>query len=202
MSATPAYVEIHIHSIDGHVSAFLQNDPEAVRRLFDHVQPNKIFEQRQLVVASAHSLTVFPCASIARVDLVMDGYPDWEFHYGVSSVQEITEEEFRQRYQPSRDPDPRLLPAGAPVIAFGEIELANGERLFTEIHTHIEARLPLEESIFLQQLLSAPSLYSRKLGGGAILLNPANIVRLTFYPGPPSTPPNALPAEPLSLERK
>jgi hypothetical protein len=202
MSALPAYVEIHVHSIDGYVSAFVQNDSEAVRRLLDHVQPNKIFEQRQLVVASAHSMTVFPCASIARVDLVMDGYPDWEFHFGVSSVQEITEEEFRQRYRPRRDPDPRLLPPGAPVTVFAEIELANGERLFTEIHTHLEARLPLEQSIFFQQLLTAPSLYSRKLGGGAILLNPATIVRLTFYPGPPNTPPNALPAEPLSLEKQ
>jgi hypothetical protein len=198
MSATPAYIEIHVHSVDGHVSAFLQNDPEAVRRLFDHVQPNKIFEQRQLVVASAHSLTVFPSASIVRVDLVMDGYPDWEFHFGVSLVQEITEEEFQDRYRPSQDPDPRLLPPGAPVIAFAEIELVNGERLITEIHTHLEARLPLEQSIFFQQILTVPSLYSRKLGGGAILLNPASIVRMTFYPGPPSTPPNALPAEPLS----
>jgi hypothetical protein len=202
MSTTPAYVEIHIHSNDGFVSAFLQNDPEAVRRLFDHVQPNKIFEQRQLVVASAHSMTVFPSASIARVDLVMDGYPDWEFHFGVSSVQEITEEEFQQRYRPNRDPDQRLLPEGAAVTAFAEIELANGERLFTEIHTHVESRLPIEQSMFVQQILSAPSLYSRKLGGGAILLNPANIVRMTFYPGPPSTPPNALPAEPLSGERE
>ena len=200
MTAIPSYVEIHIHSIDGHISAFTQSDPEAVRRVFDHIQPNKIFEQRQLVVASGHSMAVFPCAAIVRLDVVMDGFPDWEFHFGVSDVQEITEEEFRQRYHPGHGRDPLLLPPGAPVTAFGEIELANGERLFTEIHTHVEPRLPVEESIFFQQILSAHSLYSRKQGGGAILINPANIVRLTFYPGPASTPPNALPAEPLSLE--
>lgn len=202
MTSQPAYVEIHIHSIDGYVAAFLQNDPEGVRRLLDHIQPNKIFEQRQLIVSSAHSLAVFPCASIARVDLVMDGYPDWEFHFGASSVQEITEEEFRQRYRPGSAPDPRLLQAGAPVTAFSEIELANGERLFTEIHTHLEPRLPLEQSMFVQQILSAPSLYSRRLGGGAILLNPANVVRMAFHPGPPTLLPNALPAEPLSLDRE
>jgi hypothetical protein len=198
MSAIPSSLELHIHSIDGHVARFIQNEPEAVRRLFDHIQPGHIFEQRQLVVASGHSLAIFPCAAIVRVDLVMEGFPDWEFHHGLSDVQEITEEEFRQRYHPERYHPDHPLPPGAPVVAYAEIELADGERIFSEVHTHVEARLPIEQSMFLQQILSAPSLYSRRRGGGAILVNPASIVRMTFYPGPPTTPPNALPAEPLS----
>jgi hypothetical protein len=198
MSAITSSIELHIHSVDGHVARFIQNEPEAVRRLFDHVQPGHIFEQRQLVVASGHSLAIFPCAAVVRVDLVMEGFPDWEFHHGISDVQEITEEEFRQRYHPERYHPDHPLPPGAPVVAYAEIELADGERIFSEVHTHVEARLPIEQSMFLQQILSAPSLYSRRRGGGAILVNPASIVRMTFYPGPPTTPPNALPAEPLS----
>jgi hypothetical protein len=198
MSAIPSSLELHIHSIDGHVARFVQNEPEAVRMLFDHIQPAKIFEQRQLVVASKHSLAIFPCAAIVRVDLVMEGFPDWEFHYGISNIQEITEEEFRQRYHPDRYHPDHPLPPGAPVVAYAEIELAEGERIFSEVHTHVEARLPIEQSLFFQQILSAPSLYSRRRGGGAILVNPASIVRMTFYPGPLTTPPNALPAEPLS----
>jgi len=197
MSAIPSSIELHIHSIDGDVARFVQNEPEAVRRLFDHIQPGHIFEQRQLVVASGHSLALFPCAAIVRVDLVMEGFPDWEFHHGVSDVQEITEEEFRQRYHPERDRPEHPLPPGAPVVAYAEIELANAERLFSEVHTHVEARLPVEQSMFFQQILTGPSLYSRRRGGGAILVNPASIVRLTFYPGPLTTPANALPAEPL-----
>jgi hypothetical protein len=198
MSAIPSSLELHIHSLDGHVARFVQTEPEAVRRLFEHIQPGHIFEQRQLVVTSRHSMAIFPCAAIVRVDLVMEGFPDWEFHHGISNIQEITEEEFGQRYQPERYHADHPLPPGAPVIAYAEIELAEGERIFSEVHTHIEARLPVEESIFLQQILSAPSLYSRRRGGGAILVNPASIVRLTFYPGPLTTPPNALPAEPLA----
>jgi hypothetical protein len=198
MTAIPSSLELHIHSVDGHVARFVQTEPGAVRRLFDHIQPSKIFEQRQLVVASGHSLALFPCTAIVRVDLVMEGFPDWEFHHGISNIQEITEEEFRQRYHPERiDADPPL-PPGAPVVAYAEIELADGERIFSEVHTHVEARLPIEQSMFLQQLLTAPSLYSRRRGGGAIVINPASIVRVTFYPGPLTVPPNALPAEPVS----
>jgi hypothetical protein len=197
MSAIPSSLELHIHSLDGHVARFVQNEPEAVRRLFEHIQPGHIFEQRRLVVTSRHSMAIFPCAAIVRVDLVMEGFPDWEFHHGISNIQEITEEEFGQRYHPERYHADHPLPPGAPVVAYAEIELAEGERIFSEVHTHVEARLPIEQSIFLQQILSAPSLYSRRRGGGAILVNPASIVRMTFYPGPLTTPPNALPAEPL-----
>jgi hypothetical protein len=128
----------------------------------------------------------------------MEGYPDWEFHFGISEIQEITEEEFRQRYHPEQYGPQHPLPPGAPIVAYAEIELADGERTFSEVHTHAEARLPVEQSMYLQQILTAPSLYTRRRGGGAILINPASIVRLTLYPGPPSVPPNALPAEPLA----
>lgn len=197
MSAIPSSLELHVHSIDGRVSRFVQNEPEAVRRLFEHIQPGHIFEQRQLAVASGHFLAIFPCAAIVRVDLVMAGFPDWEFHHGLSDVEEITEEEFRQRYHPEPSPREHPLPPGAPLVAYAEIELANAERLFSEVHTHVEARLPVEQSMFFQQILTGPSLYSRRRGGGAILVNPASIVRMTFYPGPLTAPPNALPAEPL-----
>ncbi len=196
MSAIPTSIELHIHSVDGRVSRFVQNEPEAVGRLFDHIHPGHIFEQRQLVVASGHSLAIFPCAAVVRVDLVMEGFPDWEFHHGLSDVQEITEAEFRERYHPELHSREHPLPPGAPVVAYAEIELANAERLFSEVHTHVETRLPVEQSMFFQQILTGPSLYSRRRGGGAILVNPASIVRMTFYPGPLTMPANALPAEP------
>lgn len=198
MSAIPSTLEIHVHSVDGHVSRYVQKDPAAVRAVFEHIQPARVFEQRQFVVAGGHSLAIFPCAAIVRVDLVMEGYPDWEFHHSLSLVQQITEEEFRQRYRPEPAVREPVLPPGAPVIAFAEIELADGERIITEVHTHAEARLPIEQSMFFQQILTAPSLYLRRRGGGAILINPASIVRLTLYPGPPTVPANALAAEPLA----
>jgi hypothetical protein len=199
MSAAPSRIEIHVHGIDGQVSRFVQSKPEAAQKLLDHIHPNKVFEQRHLMIASAHSFAMFPCASIAQIDLVMDSSPDWPFHNAISDSLQITAEEFQQRYRAEKASPDRPLTHGAPVIVYADIELANGSHLYNEVHTHVEQRLPVEQAIFLQQLLSVPSLYTRRRGGGAVLINPIHVVRVTFYPGPQSTPPNALPAEPLGL---
>jgi hypothetical protein len=197
MGAAPSSLEIHVHSTDGLVSRFQQTDAEAARKLFGQFQPGRIFAQPHLIVAGGTSMSVFPTAAVARVDLVMDGFPEWPFYHGVSDVQEITEEQFRERYRPERYSAGLARTPGAAMAVFGEIELANGERIFVEVQIQVEPRLPVEQGLFIQQILSAHSLYARRRGGGAVVLNPANIVRLTFHPGPPETPPNALCATPL-----
>jgi hypothetical protein len=196
MGTIPSSLELHVHSVDGHVARFRQNDAAAVLTLLDHIQPGRIFSQRHLMIVGGGSLNVFPSAAVARVDLVMNGFPDWQFHWGITDVLEITEAEFQQRYHPE-DEGQGQPPPGAPVVAYGEMELVNGARIFAEVHTHVEVRLPVEQGLFVQQILTAPSLYGRRRGGGAFLINPAHIVRLAFYPGPSTTPPNALAAEPL-----
>src|SRR4051812_19500602 len=198
MSAAPSRVEIHVHGVDGQVSRFVQAEAEAAQNLIEHIHPSKVFEQRHLMIASSHSFAMIACQAITRIDLVMDRAPEWPFHHGITNSHEITAEEFRQRYRPENY-DARLLPAGAPVVVYGELELTSGAHVFVEVHTHAEPRLPVEQAMFLQQLLSAPSLYTRRQGGGAVLLNPHHVVRVTFYPGPGSTPPNALWAEPMDL---
>jgi hypothetical protein len=195
MRITPAYLEIHVHGIDGRVAAFRQSDPEAAGKLLAHIQPARIFTQRHLTISSQHSITFFPCAAVARVDLVMDEFPDWPFHHGVEDVVEITEEEFEQRFHPA---DRSVGRPGALAVRFGELELTNGERLFLQAYVYETPLTPVDQAIFVQQILTAPSLHARRLGGGAILVNPAHILRMAFYPGPPETPPNAWPADPLT----
>jgi len=79
-----------------------------------------------------------------------------------------------------------------------EVELTNGERLFLEVHGRAASLTPLDVGMLLQQILSAPRLHARRLGGGALLINSAHILCMARFPGPPETPPNAWPAEPLS----
>src|SRR5438128_1933514 len=98
MGTIPSSLELHVHSVDGHVARFGQNDAAAVLTLLDHIQPGRIFSQRHLMIVGGGSLNVFPSAALARVDLVMNGFPDWPFHWGITDVREITETEFRQRY--------------------------------------------------------------------------------------------------------
>jgi hypothetical protein len=195
MSLTPTYLEIHVHGVDGQVAAFVQSDPKTAATLLAHVQPGRVFTQSHLTIASEHSITFFPCAAVARIDLVMDAFPDWPFYHGVSNILEITEEEFRERYRPE---EREAEPPGTLVARFAELELTNGERLFVEVHAREIPRTPVDQAMFVQQILSAPSLYTRRLGGGAVLLNPAHILRMTVYPGPPETPPNAWAADPLN----
>src|SRR3989442_1161205 len=130
MRAITSSLEVQIHSADGPVSRFVQDDAKAIRRLLDQLEPTRIFEQHHLLITDDHSITIFPCSAIARVDLVMDDFPDWPFHKGVYDITEITEREFGRRYRAVqyqlRTPDT----AGRPIAAFGEIELANAECVF------------------------------------------------------------------------
>jgi hypothetical protein len=195
MRATPSYLEIHVHGVDGYVSAFVQSDAEAVRKILEQIQPGRLFTQRHLTIAGRQSLTVFPSMGIARVDLVMDTVPDWPYHRGVTDALEVTEEEFRRRI-PQVAPEPG--PPGDLVAIFVDLELTNGERIFMEVHTHAAALTPVDVGMLLQQILSASSLHARRLGGGVIVINPAHILRMVLHPGPPETPPNAWPAEPFT----
>src|SRR5947208_2677521 len=97
MRAGPSYLELHVHGVDGYVSAFVQSDIETIRKLIEQIHPGRLFTQPYLAVAGRHSLTVFPCAAVVRVDLVMNDFPDWPFHFGIADALELTEEEFRQR---------------------------------------------------------------------------------------------------------
>src|SRR5262249_8400345 len=115
--------------------------------------------------------------------------------FGVADSEEITEEEFRQRL-PYAEPEPAV--PGALVVIFAEIELTNGERTFLQVQVPRESMTAGDMGVLLQHILTPPSLHARRLGGGAIILNPAQILRVAFHPGPPETPPNAWAADPIA----
>src|SRR5712691_11479307 len=97
MRSGPSCLEIHVHGVDGHVSAFVQSGAETIQRLIEQIHPGRLFTQPYLTVAGRHSLTIFPSSAVVRVDLVMNGFPDWLFHRPFADALELAEEEFRQR---------------------------------------------------------------------------------------------------------
>jgi hypothetical protein len=198
MSVRETNAELHVHSVDGHVSRFNVEGAAAVQELLERVQPGRVFSLPHLVVGGAHSLSIFPSASVVRVDLVMHQFPEWAFPYGASDILELSAEEFEERYEPAMDAALKATADGLPIVIYAEFELASGQRVFMEVHTRAETRLPVELGMFFQQILTAPSLFGRRRGGGAVMLNPANIVRLTFHPGPRNAPPNMIAAEPVT----
>jgi hypothetical protein len=186
MSPITSSLEVHVHGVDGHVSRFARSNPESVERLLREFQPKGIFAPRRLFLSDG-SRRVFACAAVVRVDLVMDGFPEWPFHPGISDVLEITEEEFQQRCHSGEVAAER---PGVRVVAFGKIELANGQRLYLELRAPA-ACVRMDQRSIAHAALSAPSLFFRRRGGGAILVNTANIVRLTLSTGQGRLMPNS-----------
>ncbi len=197
MNAHKALLEIQVHLSDNNIACFRQSNPEVVQGILAHLQPDKIFTQRQLILADDHSVTVYPCSAVARVDFVMEGYPNWPFHRNVTDIVEITRDEFQARYDPQTLRAGRRFLPGETACAFGEMELANGQSIFREVHYLVppsepgQERLPMDRNVFFHQLFTAPSLHMRRRGGGGILINPAHLLRVTFYPGPSDVPENA-----------
>jgi hypothetical protein len=75
MNPVFSFLEIDIYTVDGPVSSFIQYGEPAIRRLLDQLHPRRIFAQHHLLIAGDHSIAVFPCRAIARVDLIMDDFP-------------------------------------------------------------------------------------------------------------------------------
>ena len=188
MSTTPHALEVHIHLVDGRVIQFVQDQVVAAQKVLDHIQPKRLFTAQNLMVGGGHALTAIPSSAIVRLDLIGDRLPDWSFQFEAEDIQEITEEDYIARYRP--DALEMALP-GERITVYAEMEMANGQRLFTEVHTRLELRLPLEQNVFIQQIFSAGGLHFRRRTGGISILNPANITRLTFYPGPTLLPAGA-----------
>jgi hypothetical protein len=197
MNAYLSPLEIQIHLRDGNVTRFLQDDPEISRHILAHIHPDRIFTQPEILLAGEHSLTAYPSSAVTRMDLVMAGFPDWTFQGNICDISEITEIEFQERLasQIARK-YPHLNQDGSRRV-FGEIELVTGQHLFREVHwkpMQDVAKwkvMPQDYNVLLHQQFCAHSHYCRRQGGGAILVNPEHIVRMTFYPGPATPPENA-----------
>ncbi len=194
-----AALEIHIHLEDGRIVKFTQPDAALAKKILDHIQPNRFFLQSHLIIDGDYAITTFPCAGICRIDLIGDSLPVWPFHF-VTDMQQIPEEEFQRRIQPEpragQTPPPPAV--GSSIMAYGEFELVNGERLFTALEIQVEQRLPQDLGHVIQQIFSLGGMHARRQEGGIVLINPAKIVRLAIHPGPSTTPPGAWQAHRLA----
>ena len=102
MAATPQFefssepLTIRVHLTDGSVHSFTQTDPEINEKLWQSLEPARLFAQRRIIVGSEHSKSVFIATEITRVDFVHGSFERWEFPHGYTDIVELSEEEFRQ----------------------------------------------------------------------------------------------------------
>lgn len=199
-ASQPALI-IRFHLTDGSVQTFVQNDRAGAEKIWDSVDPGRLFARPRIVIGSEHSKTVFVSAEIVRVDFIQEAFTCWEFPGGYADIVELSEEEFRLH---ARFDEPALMPKRAEPAVTGDLRVS-----FIRLHMRsgppqyvmVEApvKLPVESQSFMQFLLSKGSIHMRLRGGGTSVLNLANLVAYTAYPGIPQVPADSWIAEPTNL---
>jgi hypothetical protein len=200
-SHKPAFV-IRVHLTDGSVESFAQTDEAEAQKLWDKIEPSRLFAQSRLVLAGEHSKSVFVTAHILRVDFIQETYECWEFPGGYSDVVELSEDNFKKYAHLDR---PELMakreqptPVGDLLVSFLKLHMAGAKPLFLMIEFPV--KLPAENQSFMQFLLSKGGFHMRLRGGGIGVVNLSHLAGYTVYPGIAQVPVDTWLAEPLRNE--
>src|SRR2546427_8468742 len=193
---------IRFHLPDGSVHSFVQTDSAAARKIWDAVDPARLFARPRIVIGSDHSKAVFVSAETIRVDFLQDSFQCWEFPGGYSDIVELSEEEFRgharlgQPAQMTKRKQP--TPVGDLLVSFVQLQMRGGRPQFAMVE--IPVKLPAESQSFMQFMLSKGSVHMRLRGGGIGVLNLANLAAYAVYPGVAQIPADAWLAEPVPTQ--
>jgi hypothetical protein len=197
-TSAKATMTIRFHLTDGSAHSFVQTDPAAARKIWDTVDPARLFARSRIVIGSEHSKAVFVSAETIRVDFLQDSFQCWEFPGGYSDIVELSEEEFGRH---AHLDEPALMarreqptPVGDLLVSFARLQMRGGRPLFVMIEAPV--KLAAESQSFMQFLLSKGSVHMRLRGGGIGVLNLANLAGYTVYPGVAQIPADSWLAEP------
>jgi hypothetical protein len=195
-----AVLTIRFQLTDGSVHSFAQTDDAAARKLWEGVDPARLFARPRIVIGSEHSKAVFVSAETIRVDFIQDSFQCWKFPGGYSDIVELSEEEFNKHArldQPaSRPKREQPIPAGDLLVSFTKLHMRGSHPMFVMVE--IPVKLPAESQSFMQFMLSKGMVHMRLRGGGIGVLNLANLVAYTVYPGVSQIPADSWFAEPVS----
>jgi hypothetical protein len=190
---TNPYLEMHFHLADGSVETFYQEDETAARRILDNLRPGQLFRQARIMLAGTYSMTAFVPSHLEKIDFVSSDFVCWEFPADLSDIVVIPEAQFREKAgltDPARlqKRSQNRIP-GDPFVAFLDLEMKSGNHTYLMLEGAVD--LPAERFHRLQLLLSGVNLHARLPEGGMTLLNLANLLRFTAYPGPREAPSDA-----------
>src|SRR5713101_4731854 len=198
-SSSQPILTIRFHLTDGSVHSFVQTDDAAAQKLWEGVDPARLFARPRIVIGSEHSKTVFVSAETVRVDFHHAAFQCWQFPGGYSDIVELSEQEFHQHArldQPELMPRrEQLIPAGDLLVSFAKLQMKGSRPQFVMVE--IPVKLPVENQSFMQFMLSKGSVHMRLRGGGIGVLNLANLVAYTVYPGVAQIPTDSWLAEPI-----
>ncbi len=191
-SQNTAFV-IRVHLTDGSVKSFVQSDATEAKKLWDKIEPTRLFAPSRIVLAGEHFKSVYVTRQIVRVDFIQKSSECWEFPAGYSDIIELSEQDFRKHAHLDQ---PELMakreqpiPVGDLLVSFIKLHLAGGKPLFLMVEASV--KLPIENHSFMQFLLSKGSFHMRLRGGGIGVVNLGNLLGYTVYPGVAQIPSDA-----------
>lgn len=197
-TAAPAMI-IRIHLENGAIQSFVQNDEATARKTWDAIDPVKVFTMPRVVITGDHSKVVFVGPSIVRMDFVQHFCPCWQFPEGYSDIVELSEDDFRKN---AHLDEPELMPkreqctsVGDLLVSFLKLEFRSATPLY--LMTEVSTKLPADSLSFMRFLLSKTGVHMRLRGGGIGVVNLAQLICYTAYPGVPQVPSDAWTAEPM-----
>jgi hypothetical protein len=197
-------LEIRIHFADGSTEIFVQADVEIAESILQQINPSHLFTQTRIIVADDYSKSVFVCSQINRIDFVNDGDGFAHIPDDHADLVELTEAEFRKHVplnHPSRLQKRRQCrQAGDFLVSFLNLRMRGGSHVYLMNETLV--KLPADSQSYMQRLLSKGTLSVRLAGGGESLLNLANLIGYTVYPGVPEIPSDTWMAQPQSTYEK
>lgn len=201
MTPSKPALEIQVCLANGKHATFFQNDESVSLQILNSIQPNKVFNQPHLIIASDHSMTAFSPQAIARLDLISPHFvPQWPFPQGIREMREISESDFIERRQASIKAATSAAGGGSDLLREHiVVGLSGGYRLFLETLAKIDAEA--EKRHLVNHLFQMNSFWARRHGGGVTIVNPIHLLRLTLYPCPSPTPLQAWPAQPLRRQK-
>src|SRR5271157_5111892 len=148
-------MKILIHTQEGSVETFFQDNPALAARILKGIQPSKVCAGNIITIAGDYSLTTFVASRVNRIDLIAEDLPLWRHPTDILDVVELSEDEFRER---SHLNDPARLErrrspkqTGEVATVFVEVEMTGGNRIFlaAKIKVPLEAeRLPRLHMLF------------------------------------------------------
>lgn len=187
-------LEIVIYLIDGSIHRFKQDDPAAVSRILETLQPPRVFSQKQILVAGSYFTAGYPTATITRMDLIGAEIGPLRHAVGVVDIEEISIREL-DLYAKPRFSDTRrselVVNVGEATDTVAEINLADTQRIGLKVRYQSESAIDRRQ--LLQSFAGGLPIHGRRRGGGLVFINPANVIRFSFYPGLPDMPPSSLP---------
>jgi hypothetical protein len=194
----PEFV-IRVHLTDGSLESFAVVNKTEAQRIWEAVDPSRLYAQPRLVIAGEHYKSVFVTAQILRVDFLNEIYECWAFPGGYADVVELSESEFKKHAHLGR-PDHMAkrnqpTPVGDLLVSFLKLNMTGGKPLY--LMTEFPVKLPAENQSFMHFLLSKGGFHMRLRGGGTGVVNLAHVAGYTAYPGVAQVPGDTWFAEPL-----